>query len=129
MVFLTKRTFKLAKFLINSGYFLKTLPFRWKKTKIGIEIPASTRELCLWDFLKYFYLAHQIFLSIRLWQSLAAENKELTAYAVEILYYLRFLLLCVHQVSLIYNAHGWVNWMNQFFGFYASLEGNSRIHT
>ncbi len=128
MVFVGRRTFKLVHESVNVAYFFKVVPFRWIRRGDGqgfmLEVPAKSKgKLCAWDLVKYFFLVHQVYLTVRLVQSILADNAPLSSYAIQCIYYAQFLLASIFELSIITNGHDWMIFINQYLQFFKCLEG------
>jgi hypothetical protein len=117
---------KLVHLSLNEAYFLKVVPFRWARTKNKqvhvLEIP-SKGKFCGWDLVKFLFLTHQLFLSVRLIQSIFSKNVPLVNYVIEVVYYAQFFLASLFEVSLIHNQCDWVMFVNKYLQYFKSLEG------
>jgi hypothetical protein len=128
MVFVGRRTFKLVHESVNVAYFFKAIPFRWIRRGDGkgfmLEVPAESKaKLCAWDLDKYFFLVHQVYLTVRLLQSILADNAPLSSFAFQGIYYAQFLLASIFEASIIINGHDWTIFVNQYLQFFECLEG------
>jgi hypothetical protein len=129
MVFASRRTVKLVQQSVNVAYFFKVVPFRWAKSLNGrgfvLEFPVESEgKLCAWDLVKYLFLVHQVFLTIRLLQSIFAKDVPLTSFVIQSVYYVQFLIASIYQASLIRNGQDWSIFVNQYLQFFDSLKGN-----
>ena len=114
---------KFVRFSVKYAYFLRIVPFSWNDFENKIEIPKPNKSILNWNFIKWFYMVHQIFLLFRVAQSGLTKDKTIMGYAVEIGYFAEYLVVCVLQASLILNGTDWVNFFNYYIKFYEKLAG------
>ena len=136
MIILSPRYLKLLKFLINYAYFFRVIPFNWCENRNGVyRVKTSRLNLYKWDVIKYIILIHQVFLIIRLWQSIMeAQAKELkyvfshlSIYIREGMYFLGLLVAALLQISLIHQGPALETIFNQFLTFALKFQSKT-IH-
>ena len=117
---------KVVRFSVKYAHFLRVVPFSWNDFENKIEIPKSNKSILSWNFIKWFYMVHQMFLLFRVVQSGLTKDKTIMGYAVEVGYFAEYLIVCVLQASLILNGTDWVNFFNHYMKFYEKLGGITR---
>jgi hypothetical protein len=127
-MFISKRSIQLLRFSMDWAFFLKVVPFnhRYRESafmSLRVEFPESKSQ-----FVQYLFLLHLLFLTVRLCQSISAQNRSATYYVVESVYYAQFLLSSTYLISLMINGPEWIVFVNQCFHFYANIDSKYKLN-
>jgi hypothetical protein len=133
-MFISARSLCLLRFSINFGSFFQGIPFRWSRENfLHVEIPKFSKTKrnywsgLGWICIKWFLLFHQAFLSVRLLQSISAQNLSAHYYVEEAIYYIQFLVPCINQITLILHGPAWTLFLNECFNFFNVLESKLNL--
>jgi len=131
MIILNPELLNLFKFFINSAYFFRVIPFKWcrETNRVYRNVPYPW-NIYKWDVVKYIILFHQLFLIIRLWQSLNELSiqgllimENLASHIPDMIYIGTLLMCCFCELTFIHKSEDIQVQINQFLNFAKLFEG------
>jgi len=116
---------KILQVSIRWAHFLRIIPFEWDRKNELIRLSSSRAHVKCWTGVVYLILIHQVFVSVRLCQSILAQQETFSFYCILVAYYLAFILLFICQFFFFLKKTEWVQFMNWLIRFCNKFDGNS----
>jgi len=117
---------KLYKLCSNIAYFTGSFPFKWCEEKDGVYYPKTSRfNPFQWNILKYVVFVNQVFITIRLVQSIVkmSPEKHISSIIPHFLYMTANLVPTAAQITLIHQGRALQTTTDQFIRFSKEFQG------
>jgi len=97
MQLLSQITLEILGFSVNYASFLNMIPYKWDRKQGLLRLSNSSFRVTCWKFQVYLLMFHQVFLSVRLWQSISGGQESFSFYCVQVTYFTGFLVVSTLQ--------------------------------
>ena len=128
MILISSKIIKITIWTVKYAYFLKVIPFIWKKDTLTLVMTPSKFGYIAWCFVCIYFQIHQIFMFLRLWESVVAQNRSFTYYIAQGAYAFGFLVPTICQCLLVYKGDGAVSFYNRYTSYYLRLDCKLKIY-
>jgi len=125
MFLLSTKVLKLLKFSINLGDFFRVIPYKWDESTNRIILVSNTvnRFSLSWESVRNFFIIHQVFMAIRLYQSFAGGHHGYAMYTMQVAYFAAFLVATQCQILITHRKIEIFVFINRFLDFCEYIEG------
>jgi len=125
MFLLSTKVLKLLKFCIKFSEFLRVIPYKWNEANNRIQLVSNTvnRYSVHWESVRNFLLIHQIFIFVRLVQSIAGGHNGYALYIMQVAYFAVSLVVSLCQILITHRKIEVLVFINRFLQFCEHIEG------
>jgi len=114
---------RILAFSVQFAHFFKLVPYEWDGKCQLMRMSSATVHLKCWNCQVFLHVAHQLFLSVRLWQLISAHEASFTFYCIQFTYYLALALVLTFQLSIFVCTAEWILFMNRLILFSKQVDG------
>jgi len=123
---------KLCKLFINIAYFTGSIPFKWCEHEDGVYYPKTPRlNPFQWNVVKYIFIVNQVFISIRLGQSITEIPRDkyryISSLIPQVIYATGLLVPTAIQILLIHQGRILQSTIHQFIRFSKDFQGKLQL--
>ena len=119
----TDRILKIIEVTTSYGRLYNTIHYTWD-SKTESARPCSPVRTKLWISFVFAILLHQIFMAVGILSSfLLAERRSITYYALQVVYFIGFLIITVSQVCIFLHRREWISFINGSLAYFKKIEG------
>jgi len=110
---------------VEYGYFFRVTPYRWNYQDYRLFVPLKSKGHWGydWNTVKYLFLAHQVFLIVRVVQSL--WNPKIFERFLVVGCTAAFSIETALQILLIDRGDDILNFVNRYIQFFLKIQGNT----
>ena len=128
MILISSKIIKITIWTVKYAYFLKVIPFIWKKDTLTLVMTPSKFGYIAWCFVCMYFQIHQIFMFLRLWESVVAQNRSFAYYTTQGAYAFGLLVSTVCQCFLAFKGDEGVSFYNRYIRYYMRLDCKLKIY-